>query len=305
MTISYQHTPVLLNESVELLVTSPAGVYVDATCGLGGHSMQILKRLSPRGRLFCFDMDPDALAYAEKQMREYKNVRFIQNNFNKLKVALFPEGVTGIDGILYDLGVSSMEIDTADRGFSFMQDGPLDMRMDRGNIKAADIINHYSIEELTRIFREYGEERFSGRIARKIVETRPYFRTMELADCIRTVVHGPLVNKTLARIFQALRIEVNSELEALEKSLQSALGMLRSGGRIVVISYHSLEDRIVKQFFADAVRDCICPPESPVCRCDHTAQAKKITKKPLLPGEDEMKNNPRSRSAKCRVLEKL
>jgi 16S rRNA (cytosine1402-N4)-methyltransferase len=305
MTISYQHTPVLLNESVELLVTSPAGVYVDATCGLGGHSAQICSKLGPGGRLFCFDMDPHALAYAEQHLQSCKEVHFIRSNFDKLKVALFAQGIETIDGILYDLGVSSMEIDTAERGFSFMQDGPLDMRMGNGKIKAADIINHYALEDLTRIFREYGEERFSGRIARRIVETRPYFRTGELADCIRSVVHGPYINKTLARIFQALRIEVNGELSALEKSLNTALNMLYSGGRIVVISYHSLEDRIVKQFFADAVRDCICPPESPVCTCDHKAIAKKVTRKPVLPSEDEIRTNPRSRSAKCRVLEKL
>ncbi|MBW6458094.1 MAG: 16S rRNA (cytosine(1402)-N(4))-methyltransferase RsmH [FCB group bacterium] len=305
MTISYQHTPVLLHESVELLVTSPAGVYVDATCGLGGHSGQICKKLGPGGRLFCFDMDPDALAYAERHLKACKKLRFIRSNFDKLKIALFTEGIEMFDGILYDLGVSSMEIDSPERGFSFMQDGPLDMRMGNGKVKAADIINHYTLEDLTRIFREYGEERFSGRIARRIVETRPYFRTIELADCIRSVVHGPYINKTLARIFQALRIEVNNELPALEKSLHTALNMLRSGGRIVVISYHSLEDRIVKQFFADAVRDCICPPESPICTCGHKALAKKVTKKPLLPTEDEIRSNPRSRSAKCRVLEKL
>ncbi len=305
MSISYQHTPVLLHETVEQLITKPSGVYVDATCGLGGHSSEISKKLDAKGSLYCFDVDPRAQAYAKDLLSGYKNVHFIQSNFDKIKMALFVEEVEHIDGILYDLGVSSMEIDSAERGFSFMKDGPLDMRMGKTELSAADIVNTYSHDELTRIFREYGEERFSGRIARRIVESRPFFRTLPLVDCIKSIIHGPYVTKTLARIFQALRIEVNHELDAIKKSLEDALEMLNPGGRMVVISFHSLEDRIVKQFFQNAVTDCICPPEIPVCVCDHKAVAKKITKKPIIPGDDEIKNNPRSRSAKCRVIEKL
>ncbi len=305
MSISYQHTPVLLHEAVEQLVTKPTGVYIDATCGLGGHSLEICGKLSPRGRLFCFDLDPAALAFAQTRLAHYKNVVFIQNNFDKLKVELYARDQTQVDGILFDLGVSSMEIDSPERGFSFMQDGPLDMRMGDTGMTAADVVNTYSREDLTRIFGDYGEERFSGRIARRIVETRPYRTTSALSACVRTIVHGPHVNKSLARIFQALRIEVNRELDSLQNALNTAIGMLRPGGRIVVISYHSLEDRIVKQTFLDAVSDCICPPQDPVCTCGHKAVARKVTRKPLLPSEEEITLNPRSRSAKCRVIEKL
>lgn len=305
MSAPYPHTPVLLDKSVELLVTSPAGVYVDATCGLGGHAERILERISPEGRLFCFDMDPAAIQMAKGRLARFMNVSFIEKNFDKLKVALYAAGVHHIDGILYDLGVSSMEIDSAGRGFSFMQDGPLDMRMGRNGITAADIVNTASRERLTQIFREYGEERFSGRIAGRIVEKRPFTGTAQLADCIREIIHGPHVNKTLARIFQSLRIAVNDELNALSRSLSTAIDLLNPGGRLVAISYHSLEDRIVKNCFKDAVSDCICPPQSPVCICDHRAVAKKITRKALVPEDDEIKNNPRSRSAKCRAIEKL
>ncbi len=305
MSISYQHTPVLLHETVQQLITRPSGVYIDATCGLGGHSLEISRRLSAKGSLYCFDLDPRAQAFAKDRLFEYGNVHFIQNNFEKIKMAMFIEEIEQIDGILYDLGVSSMEIDSPERGFSFMQDGPLDMRMGETELTAANIINTYSQDKLTQIFREYGEERFSGRIARVIVETRPYFRTLPLVNCIKNIIHGPYVTKTLARIFQALRIEVNHELDALKKSLADALDMMNPGGRLVVISFHSLEDRIVKQFFQATVTDCICPPEIPICVCDHKAIAKKITRKPIIPSEEEIRNNPRSRSAKCRVIEKL
>ncbi|MDD3965805.1 MAG: 16S rRNA (cytosine(1402)-N(4))-methyltransferase RsmH [Candidatus Marinimicrobia bacterium] len=305
MSAPYPHTPVLLNESVDLLVTSPAGVYVDATCGMGGHAEKICERINPEGRLLCFDMDPAAIAIARTRLARFQNVTFMEKNYDKLKVGLFAESLNRIDGILYDLGVSSLEIDRPERGFSFMQDGPLDMRMGRGETTAADIVNGYSREALTRIFREYGEERFSGRIAAAIVESRPFFRTRELADCIRGMIRGPYVNKTLARIFQALRIEVNGELESLKKSLATAMGLLNPGGRMVVISYHSLEDRIVKNTFLEAVSDCICPPQNPICTCGHKAQAKRITRKPLCPGETELRENPRSRSAKCRAIEKI
>ncbi len=305
MSISYRHTSVLLNETVDQLITKPEGVYIDATCGLGGHSEEIAKRLSANAMLYSFDLDPSALDFARERLKAYPNTHFIQQNFDKIKMSLISRDIEHFDGILYDLGISSMEIDSPERGFSFMQDGPLDMRMGKTDLTAADIVNTYSQSDLEKIFREYGEERFSGRIARVIVESRPFVRTLPLVDCIKTVVHGKYVTKTLARIFQALRIEVNHELDAIKKSLSDALDMLNPGGRIVVISFHSLEDRIVKNFFQDASKDCICPPESPVCTCDHRAVAKKITRKPIIPSEIELKENPRSRSAKCRVLEKL
>lgn len=305
MSISYQHTPVLLNETVEQLITRQDGVYIDATCGLGGHSGEIAKRLHKNAKLIAFDLDPLAIEFSKKRLETYNNIHFIQQNFAKLKMALVSQDIESFDGILYDLGVSSLEIDSAKRGFSFMKDGPLDMRMGNTDITAADIINKYSQEDLTKIFQEYGEERFSGRIARVIVETRPYYRTLPLVNSIKTVVYGKYVTKTLARIFQALRIEVNHELDAIKKSISDAIDMLNPGGRIVVISFHSLEDRIVKTLFNEASKDCICPPEIPVCVCKHKAIGKKITHKPIIPSKKEIENNPRSRSAKCRVLEKL
>lgn len=305
MSISFHHTPVLLHETVDLLVTNPNGIYVDATCGLAGHSHEILTRLSPKGALYSFDLDPSALKYAAEQLSEFPNSHLIQNNYEKFKVDLIYHGVSRIDGILFDLGVSSMEIDSPERGFSFMEDGPLDMRMGSTDLTAAEVVNTYSREELTRIFRSYGEERYSGRIAGRIVESRPFHTTLKLKQCIQSIVSGKYANKTLARIFQAIRIEVNGELDALKRALDVSLTMLNPGGRLVVISYHSLEDRIVKQTFNNALRDCICPPEIPVCVCDHKATAKKITKKLILPSEEEIRSNPRSRSAKCRVIEKI
>ncbi len=305
MTTLYQHTPVLRDEAVRQLVVSPAGVYVDATCGLGGHSEKICEQLGPQGRLFCFDLDPRALEIANARLIRFTNVHFIQNNFDKMKVELHAAGVRHIDGVLYDLGVSSMEIDAPERGFSFMQDGPLDMRMQHDGTTAADLVNTSSRESLEAIIREYGEERFSGRIARSIVETRPHIRTGSLADAVRRVVHGPHVNKSLARVFQALRIAVNHELESLKTSLDTAITLLNPGGRLVVIAYHSLEDRIVKHRIREAASDCICPPEAPVCVCGHRAEMKIINKKPLTPSDEEIAKNPRSRSARCRVAEKL
>ena len=304
MTALYQHTPVLRNEAVRQLVVSPAGIYVDATCGLGGHSAKICEELDRKGRLICFDLDPRALKIAGERLADCENITFIENNFDKLKVELYAANVKKIDGILYDLGVSSMEIDAAERGFSFMQDGPLDMRMRPEGPTAADIVNTCSRGELESMIREYGEERFAGRIARRILETRPHHRTGDLAAAVRDVVHGPHVNKSLARVFQSLRIAVNRELDALKKSLDDAVGMLKPGGRIVVISYHSLEDRIVKQRFRESASDCICPPGSPVCTCGHKAELRIITKKPVTPAAEEIAENPRSRSAKCRVAEK-
>jgi len=278
---------------------------VDATCGLGGHSLEICRRIAPSASLYSFDLDPSALEYAKNRIRNYPNCYFIQNNFDRLKVELISRSLQHIDGILFDLGVSSMEIDSPERGFSFMDDGPLDMRMGTAGLRAEDVVNTYSQQDLARIFRDYGEERFSGRIASRIVDSRPFHSTLKLRECIAGVVSGRYMNKTLARIFQAVRIEVNGELDALKKALDLSLDMLNSGGRLVVISYHSLEDRIVKTFMNNAAKDCICPPDIPVCVCDHKAEAKKITKKPLLPSAEEIKENPRSRSAKCRVLEKL
>lgn len=305
MSTPYQHTPVLLDEAVRQLVVSPAGVYVDATCGLGGHSEKICEQLAPEGRLYCFDLDHRALEIAKERLARFENVHFIENNFDKLKVELYAAGEKKVDGVLYDLGVSSMEIDAPERGFSFMKDGPLDMRMRRHGKTAAELINTVSRENLEKIIREYGEERFSGRIARSITETRPHTRTGSVTEAVRRVVHGPHVNKTLARVFQALRIAVNEELDALKKSLNTAIYLLNSGGRLVVISYHSLEDRIVKHTFRDAASNCICPPASPVCICDHKAELQIINKKPFTPATEEIEKNPRSRSAKCRVAEKL
>jgi 16S rRNA (cytosine1402-N4)-methyltransferase len=305
----YRHIPVMLCNSAELLVTSPDGIYVDATLGLGGHAGEILKHISPAGKLVGFDVDPEALALAKKRLKDYPNTVFLRENFKKIKVELTRLNLRPVSGILFDLGLSSLEIDNPQKGFSFMNKGPLDMRMDPDlPHSSADIINHAPADTLKKIIREYGEERFAGRIAAAIDKKRkesPFLYTTDLENVIRHSVQGPHVIKSLARVFQAFRIAVNHELEILYKALPDAFECLVSGGRMVVISYHSLEDRIVKQMFKDWCTDCICPPDQPVCTCDHPKIAKRVIKKHLTANTEEKKGNPRSRSAKLRCIEKL
>ncbi len=298
------HIPVLRKEVVEGLITSPGGTYVDATLGGGGHAEALLERLAPEGRVIGIDQDPEALAAATERLRRFGS-RFhaLRGNFADMADLLRAEGVDQVHGILLDLGVSSHQIDTAGRGFSFQQEGPLDMRMDPEQpLTAADLIASATEKELVSILRRYGEERRASRIARAIVQHRPIHTTAELAEVVRSVVPPSARQKTLARVFQALRIAVNRELEALERALEGALELLVPGGRMAVISYHSLEDRRVKRFFRYGniegvpVKDYYGHLLTPW---------KVITRKALQPSEEEIRHNPRARSARLRIAEKI
>ena len=299
-------------ECIEGLNIKPDGIYVDATTGGGGHSYLIAERLSEQGRLICFDRDDDALAAAGKRLSKFNNVTFVKSNFEHIEPVLHEMGIHEIDGILFDLGVSSYQLDNAERGFSYMQDAALDMRMDRTEgLSAYDVVNSYSEFDLRRILFDYGEERFAPRIAAKIVQARgnkPIETTGELVALIKSAIpaaardggHHPA-----KRSFQAIRIEVNSELDVIRPALESAMERLGPGGRMAVITFHSLEDRIVKQTFADMASGCTCPRGLPVCVCGKQPRVKVISRKPILPDNEELESNPRSRSAKLRVAEKL
>ena len=299
----------MADESIEQLITDPTGVYVDATLGMGGYSERILKILKPEGKLFGFDVDDDALENSGIRLVSYKNFHAIQANFSSVKVGLFQYGIKEIDGIVFDLGVSSLMLDKAEKGFSYRFNGPLDMRMNKElDLTAESIVNDYDEEALTKIFFTYGEERFSRKIARYICKSRKNKKlqnTNDLADIIRSTVFGPHVNKSLSRIFQALRMEVNDEVENLKKALIRSVELLKPGGRLVVLSYHSIEDRIVKEFIKDLTTDCICPPKSPICTCDHRATMKVPGPRRIKASAEEVKKNKRSRSAVLRVAEKL
>lgn len=308
----FSHYSVLLNESIDGLNIKPDGIYVDCTLGGGGHSLEILKRLQ-NGRLIAVDQDADAIAASKVRLVDYLDkVTFVHDNFSNIGSALDELGIDGIDGAVIDLGVSSYQLDTPERGFSYMHDAPLDMRMNpEGGLTARDVVNTYPEAELKRIIFDYSEERFAGRIAAKICaarEEKPVETTFELVDIIRSAIpaksreDGPHPAK---RTFQAIRIEVNSELSVIAPTLDSLVDALNPGGRLSVITFHSLEDRIVKQSFAGYSKGCTCPPDFPVCVCGHKPKLKIITHKPILPGERELDENPRSRSAKLRIAEKL
>ena len=310
--LSFSHTSVLLYECLDALAIRPDGIYVDGTAGGAGHSREIAKRLTT-GRLIAIDQDAAAVEVARQRLAPYgERATVVRDNFKNISLVCDEYQVEGIDGVLLDLGVSSYQLDTPGRGFSYNADAPLDMRMDDRQAKSAyTVVNTYPEEELKRILFEYGEEKFSGRIARKIVERRsqrPIETTGELVDIIKAAIpaaareggHHPA-----KRSFQAIRIEVNSELDVIEPAIRSAVNMLRPGGRIVIITFHSLEDRIVKQTFAKLAQGCTCPKTIPVCVCGNKPKVKIITKKPVLPGPMELENNPRSRSAKMRAAEKI
>jgi 16S rRNA (cytosine1402-N4)-methyltransferase len=312
MSVNFSHRSVLLDEAVEALNIRPDGVYVDGTAGGGGHSFAIASRLE-NGLLIAIDQDENAIAAASARLAPLgARARVVRNNFSNLNDVLETCEIGEIDGLLLDLGVSSHQLDEAERGFAYQNDAPLDMRMDRRQSKSAyDVVNTYSEEELKRILFTYGEERFSGRIAAKIVaqrEKKPIETTGELADLIRSAIpaaareggHHPA-----KRSFQAIRIEVNAELDVIVPAIESAVSHMRSGGRIAIITFHSLEDRIVKQAFARLASGCTCPKGLPICVCGKKPLVKVITKKPILPGDVELEENPRSRSAKLRVAEKI
>ena len=311
--INFSHRSVLLDECIESLDIKTDGIYVDGTAGGGGHSLEIVKRLTNGGRLIAIDRDDAAIAAATERLKDYLDrVTFVRNNFSSAADVCRELGIEKIDGILLDLGVSSYQLDTAERGFTHNTDAPLDMRMDRrGELDAYTVVNTYTAEELKRVIWEYGEERFAPKIAQAIVrrrEQKPIETTGELVDVIKSAIpaaareggHHPA-----KRTFQAIRIEVNGELDAIEPAIRRAKDIMNSGGRIVIITFHSLEDRIVKQTYADMASGCTCPRNLPVCVCGKKPEVKVLTKKPILPSENELEENPRSRSAKLRVCEKL
>ncbi len=303
------HQPVLGGEVVKYLVTDPAGVYVDCTVGGGGHAVGILERLSSAGFLVGLDADAEALAFARERLSGFSNFALRQIFYDQLDIVLHELGRVPVTGVLYDLGVSSFQIDVDRRGFSYQSEGPLDMRMDqRQKLTAEQVLNSYSQTDLEKIIREYGEERHWRAIAQEIVRrrsTESLKKTKDLVEIVRTIVGERFLTKSLARVFQAVRIEVNQELTRLSQSLQRAYQILQQGGRLVVISYHSLEDRIVKNFMKEKELDCLCPPELPMCVCDKQQEMRVLTRKPLMAGRREVQVNPRSRSARMRVAEKV
>lgn len=312
-TVHFSHRPVMLEPCMEGLKIKTDGIYVDGTAGGAGHSSAIASRLGESGRLIALDQDETAVAVATERLRVFgERARVVRSNFCELDSVCRSLGIEQIDGLLLDLGVSSYQLDTAERGFSYQADAPLDMRMDvRNPLTARTVVNEYTEDELRRILFEYGEERFSSRIASNIIRHRekaPIETTGELVEIIKQSIpaaqrdggHHPA-----KRSFQALRIEVNSELDVIAPAIQSAVRLLAPGGRIAIITFHSLEDRIVKQAFANLAQGCTCPKNFPICVCGNRPKVKVITKKPILPDSEELEINPRARSAKLRVAEKL
>ena len=309
--MKFEHKPVLLNEVIAGLEIKPGGVYVDCTVGGGGHSFEIIKR-AKKGHLYAFDRDEEAINASKERLKQFDNVTFIHDNYKNAKEDLDNLGVAGVDGVLIDLGVSSPQLDHGERGFSFLHEGRLDMRMDRRQkLSAYEVVNTYPREKLVEILYKYGEESNAKNIVQKIIEAReksPIETTMELKNIVESafpkkVIYGK--GGVSKQTFQAIRIEVNGELEGLEQALSDLAGKLSSGGRMAVISFHSLEDRIVKNLFKNLSTDCICPPKTPVCICGHKASVKLINKKPITASKEELEFNPRSSSAKLRIIEKL
>lgn len=311
--MDFHHVPVMLAEVLNALAIRPDGTYVDCTVGGAGHSSEIAARLGPRGRLIGLDQDPAALAAAGERLGRFGDrIRLVRTNFQALARVLADLGTGPVDGILFDLGVSSHQFDEAERGFTYRHDAPLDMRMDPdGEVTAYGIVNDAPEDELVSILRDFGEERFARRIARMVVQERrkrPIATTAELVEVIKRAIPAPARRKgphPARRTFQALRIAVNDELGALERTLGAAVAALTPGGRLAVISFHSLEDRIVKQTLAARARGCICPPGYPVCVCGHQPEVRLVGKQPQTAGPAEREQNPRSRSAKLRIAERL
>lgn len=311
--MEFAHIPVMLNECLEGLNIKADGTYVDGTVGGAGHSIEIVKRLSENGRLICVDKDEDALKAAGERLAPYKDrVTFIHDDYKNLVNELDSIGVGKVDGILLDLGVSSYQLDNAERGFSYMKDAPLDMRMDRSQrISAHEVVNGYTESELARIFFDYGEEKLARQIARNIVRVRsekPIETTLELAKIVEDTYPAKTRWKfghPAKRTFQAIRIEVNDELSSLGEAATAMARRLEKGGRMAVITFHSLEDRIVKSAFKELSLACTCPPDFPVCVCGKVQEVELVNKKPITASEEELENNSRSQSAKLRVIEKL
>lgn len=306
--MEFQHIPVLLNPVLEGLNIQPNGIYVDGTVGGAGHSREIAKRLTEGGHLYCFDRDPTAVSVATERLQGYPAIVF-HGNYDEMESILTEHGVGRVDGVLMDLGVSSHQLDEASRGFSYHMDAPLDMRMSQSGQTAADLVNTASEQELARILYVYGEENYSRSIAKKICQYRaekPIETTLEFAEIIKEGVPASVRRKKnpCKKSFQAIRIAVNQEFTHLEQGLQAAFSILKPGGRLCVITFHSLEDRIVKRQFQSWFQGCICPPDFPQCVCGRTPEAKLVNRKPIIADEDELELNVRAHSAKLRVLER-
>ena len=312
MSEQFTHRSVLLDECIEALNIKPNGIYLDGTLGRAGHSREIAKRLTT-GRLICVDRDDAALEAAQHRLADWMDrVTLVHSNFCEIHTILNDLGLTGIDGMLFDLGVSSPQLDDGSRGFSYMADAPLDMRMDRSEgLTAADVVNTWSRDELRRILSQYGEERYAPQIAAAIERRRadkPIQTTLELVDVIKSAMPAKALKEKqhpAKRSFQAIRIAVNDELASVDKMIQAAVPRLNVGGRLAVITFHSLEDRIVKTGMAAFAKGCTCPSDFPVCVCGKTPDIKLVSRKPILPTDQEIEENPRARSAKLRVAEKL
>jgi 16S rRNA (cytosine1402-N4)-methyltransferase len=304
--MEFKHEPIMLNECIENLNIKKDGIYVDGTLGGAGHSSKIVEKLDG-GLLVGIDRDEEAIEASKKRLAAYTNVKYIHGRHEDIVEHLQGLGIDKIDGVLLDLGISSYQIDEGTRGFSYTKDAELDMRMDQTQtLSAKDIVNDYTVQELENIFRSYGEEKFSKRIAERIVTERKIKKintTYELADIVRSAVPKDAVN-SFKRIFQALRIEVNGELKELKKAIFDIVRVLNPGGRICIITFHSLEDRIVKEAFLELQGRCTCPKDFPKCVCGFKSYGKVITRKPIVPSEEEMERNPRSKSAKLRVFER-
>lgn len=311
--MTFEHRSVLLYETVDSLQVKPDGIYVDGTLGGGGHALEVCRRLGEHGRLIGIDQDADAIAAASARLEEYRDkVTIVRSNYVEIDKVLRDLGIEKVDGIYLDLGVSSYQLDTADRGFTYREDdAPLDMRMDQRNTQTAkDIVNGYSEMELYRIIRDYGEDRFAKNIAKHIVKARQE-KEIETAGELTEIIKASIPAKVRAtgghpskRTFQAIRIELNRELQVLEQSIDTMIDLLNPGGRLSIITFHSLEDRIVKNKFRENENPCICPPEFPVCMCGRKSRGRVVTRKPVLPSEEELAANKRSKSAKLRVFEK-
>jgi 16S rRNA (cytosine1402-N4)-methyltransferase len=310
--INFKHKSVLLDETIEMLNIKPNGIYVDGTLGGGGHSLEICKRLGSNGRLIGIDQDEAAIIAGNERLKDYKDkITIVRSNYSDMKQVLHNLNVEKVDGILLDLGVSSYQLDTPERGFSYRENAPLDMRMDTRNDKTAkDIVNGYSEFDLYRIIRDYGEDKFAKNIAKHIVrvrEEKPIETTDELTEAIKAAIPMKIRMNTghpAKKTFQAIRIELNRELEVLSKSLDDMIEMLNEDGRICIITFHSLEDRIVKSSFRKNEDPCTCPPNFPVCVCGNKSKGKVITRKPLVPTEEEIVDNKRAKSSKLRVFER-
>lgn len=309
----FRHTSVLLEETIEALNVKPDGVYLDGTLGGGGHACEVCRRLNDQGRFYGIDQDEAAVEAAGKRLEEFgSRVTIIRDNYCNAREALREKGVECVDGIVLDLGVSSYQLDTAERGFTYKYDAPLDMRMDqRQRLTARDIVNDYDEQSLYRIIRDYGEDQFARNIAKHIVQARmekPVETTFELNEIIKAAIPARMRavgGHPSKRTFQAIRIECNHELDVLRDTLQDFIDMLNPQGRLCIITFHSLEDRIVKSFFREMENPCTCPPEFPVCICGKTPYGKVISRKPILPTQEEMEENPRSKSAKLRAFERI